>query len=98
MTDIAGAGMSDNSGMSDMRDRIAAAIYVAADPWEHGFPWESLADHVKVLYREQADAVIAELGLSVTGGVIVGCLHDPPDYCNRCGIPHHSKCKRPADV
>jgi len=64
MTDIDGAGMSDNSGLSDMRDRIAAALRerVACG---HGDTYETVAD-----------AVIAELGLSVTGGVIVGCLHE----------------------
>jgi hypothetical protein len=84
--------------MSDLRDRIADVL--AQHSWLPGtadcycggsIDWGRHPRH-------QADAVIAELGLSVTGGVIVGCLHDPPDYCNRCGIPHHSKCKRPADV
>jgi len=66
MTDIAGAGMSDNSGLSDMRDRIAAAIYRSASQWD-AHPWDALAEHVQAAYRGQADAVIAELGLRREG-------------------------------
>ena len=64
MTDIAAPSMSDSSGLSDMRDRIAAAIMHAC----HGVYMDDAVD--------AADAVIADLRLSVTGGVIVGCLHE----------------------
>lgn len=65
--------------MSDsLRDRIAAVLYEqsirrARMSWQ----WKD-ATHPEVRKRwlEDADAVIAELNLSVTGGVIVGCLHD----------------------
>ncbi len=49
--------------MSDLRTRIAATIYHTAAAWDQDWPWESLVDHVKVIYLEQADAVIAELAL-----------------------------------
>ena len=48
--------------MSDLRDRIAAAIYRSASQWD-AHPWESLAEHVQAAYLGQADAVIAELQL-----------------------------------
>jgi len=48
--------------MTDLRDRIAAAIYGAASQWD-GYPWDALAEHVQAAYRGQADAVIADLGL-----------------------------------
>ena len=52
--------------MSELRDRIAAAIYKAASQWD-SHPWESLAEHIQAAYRGQADAVIAELGLRKEG-------------------------------
>jgi hypothetical protein len=47
----------------DLRTRIAATIYHTAAAWDQDWPWESLVDHVKVIYLEQADAVIEKLGL-----------------------------------
>ena len=46
--------------MSDLRTRIAAAIYSSASQWD-GYPWDALAEHVQALYVGQADAVIAVL-------------------------------------
>jgi hypothetical protein len=56
--------MTDN-----LRDRIAAAIYSMAMAWDD-FPYEELSDHVKDLYRSEADAVIAALGLRNTCGCV----------------------------
>jgi len=50
----------------------------------NGDDFTSLRDRIAAVLSQQdvnlpdkvADAVIAELGLTVTGGVIVGCLHD----------------------
>lgn len=50
-----------------LRERIAAVIY-----YQDGHSDKGWAERT-------ADAVIAELGLSVTGGVIVGCLHEDHD-------------------
>jgi hypothetical protein len=47
--------------MSDLRTRIAAVIYHTAAAWDQDWPWESLVDHVKVIYLEQADAVIRDV-------------------------------------
>ena len=49
--------------MTDLRTRIAAAIYHAASAWDQDWPFDELVDHVRVLYLEQADAVIEELKL-----------------------------------
>jgi hypothetical protein len=51
--------------MSELRDRIAATIYHTAAAWDQDWPWESLVDHVKVIYLEQADAVIEALDLRI---------------------------------
>jgi hypothetical protein len=59
--------MSDN-----LRDRIAAAIYQTVRAWDD-FPYEELPDHAKGLYRVQADAVIAALGLREEGEDDVHC-------------------------
>lgn len=48
--------------MTDLRTRIAAAIYGVQLPWD-GHPWQSLTREAQSLYLEQADAVIRELGL-----------------------------------
>jgi len=62
MSDIVEGGMSGNGGLSDMRDRIAAAIYGAASQWD-AHPWDALAGHVQAAYCGQADAVIEALQL-----------------------------------
>ena len=83
--------------MTDLRDRIAAAIKTAdvmpstdCDP-----------------YAEMADAVIAELGLIRDPfSTVAFCRYvtqwQPNErfapYCNRCGIPHSTPCQRPADA
>ena len=78
---------------SELHNRIAAAIRSAdvmpstdCDP-----------------YVEMADAVIAELKLRrETVGLIhryvTNWLPEAASYCNRCGIPHTTPCKRPADA
>jgi hypothetical protein len=63
-------------------------------------PWDSV-DHEPWL--EDADAVIAELGMRQE---TVGLIHrwvtdwqpDKASYCQRCGIPHSTPCKRLADA
>lgn len=56
---IAGAAMSHNRSL---RDRIAEAIYSVGLPWD-GYPFDQLTTSVRALFLEQADAVIAALGL-----------------------------------
>lgn len=55
-------------GNKKLRDRIAAVVAerYRTDPINTVEGWSVLL----------ADAVIADLHLSVTGGVIVGCLHE----------------------
>jgi len=83
--------------MSDLRTRITEAIRAAdvmpstdCDP-----------------YVEMAEAVIAELGLIRDPfSTVAFCRYvtqwQPNErfapYCNRCGIPHSTPCKRPADA
>lgn len=63
--------------MSDLRDRIAAAVLASLESES-----EWVGDDGKWLFGvstngyEVADAVIAELNLTEEGGVIVGCNHD----------------------
>jgi hypothetical protein len=83
--------------MSDsLSDRIAAAIYN-----DNGFGWS------KYQCEEAADAVIAELGLIRDPfSTVAFCRYvtqwQPNErfapYCNRCGIPHSTPCRRPADA
>lgn len=44
----------------ELRDRIAAAIYATPPVWDQ-WPWDDLTDDARQVWREQADAVIAEL-------------------------------------
>ena len=83
--------------MSDLRTRITEAIRAAdvmpstdCDP-----------------YAEMADAVIAELGLIRDPfSTVAFCRYvtqwQPNErfapYCNRWGIPHSTRCQRPADA
>ena len=89
--------------MSDsLRDRIATVIYHAASQWD-AHPWDALAGHIQALYLGQADAVLEELKLRrETVGLIhryvTNWLPEAASYCNRCGIPHSTPCKRPADA
>jgi hypothetical protein len=78
--------------MSDLRERIAAVLHNAFDGKFYGH----LPDHV---FLDQADAVIAEMGLrQETVGLIhrwvTDWQHDKASYCLRCGIPHTTPCKR----
>lgn len=49
---------------TDLHDRIAEVI-------QHNLVWEAPNMSARL-----ADAIIADLGLTVESGVIVGCLHD----------------------
>ena len=99
MTDIVAAGMSDNPPLSgiDLRDRIAAILSskeVVLDGWDY------INQECAWLL---ADAVIAELKLRrETVGLIhryvTNWLPEAASYCLRCGIPHTTPCKRPADA
>ena len=95
MTDIVTAGMSDKLPLSgiDLRARIVAAIAKADQDWCSDNP----------LYEDVADAVIVELKLRrETVGLIhryvTNWLPEAASYCRRCGIPHSTPCKRPADA
>jgi hypothetical protein len=82
--------------MSELRDRIAAAIDhrcfgCAVD--------DDACKRCQGLSRSAADAVIAEMGLrQETVGLIhrwvTDWQHDKASYCLRCGIPHTTPCKR----
>jgi hypothetical protein len=47
--------------MSDLRDRIAAAIYRSQCTRYDDYPWEKVADYIKAVYGKQADAVIRDV-------------------------------------
>jgi hypothetical protein len=93
--------MSDN-----LRDRIAAVLYRTYPPYQLGYSfgcptekWEDESERCKEVYRRDADAVIAEMGLrQETVGLIhrwvTDWQHDKASYCLRCGIPHTTPCKR----
>lgn len=72
----------NKSKNQNLRTRIAAAIYGVQLPWD-GHPWQSLTREAQSLYLEQADAVIAELGLRVEFGWLdhedSGMLYDSLD-------------------
>lgn len=73
-----------------LRDRIAGAI-------RNGDEWISVSS--PVAYR-LADAVLAELerGEKPCGCRPIWMPDDGPPYCNRCGIPHTTPCRRPEDT
>jgi hypothetical protein len=96
--------------MIELRTRIAAAIYEASDEYTRKLMVNprlpgcaDVQGASKPVTYVLADAVIAELALRRE---TVGLIHryvtnwvpEAASYCRRCGIPHATPCKRPADA
>ena len=51
------------SGMDVLRERIARALYMHANSARSSFMWDNAGDDTRAMFMDDADAVIAALGL-----------------------------------